>query len=158
MMKKFYFLISMISLMAMSAFSQTNKEEIEFYQSIFGMEKKAVVAEFITLKGEAATTFWDLYDKYETERKLHGQKRIALLNRYAMQYESLDDEKTEVLMKDMISIGNEYNKLISKYYKSIKKASGIKTAAQFYQLEAYFQSVIRLEILEQIPFIGEFDE
>jgi hypothetical protein len=33
-----------------------------------------------------------------------------------------------------------------------------KAAAQFYQLEIYFQSAVRLSIMEQIPFIGEFEQ
>ena len=156
-MKKIYFLISMIAVLAMSVQAQT-KEEVELYQAIFGMEKKAVVEEWITLEGTAAAGFWTLYDEYESARKMHGQKRLALLNRYALQYESLDDVQTDQLMKDMMSLGKDYDNLIQKYYKSIRKTVGSKTAAQFYQLEVYFQSVIRLEVLEQIPFIGEFDE
>ena len=77
--------------------------------------------------------------------------------KYAEEYETLNDETTEQLIKEMITLGNEYNKLIQKYYKSIKKASGIKSAAQFYQLEVYFQSAVRLSIMEMIPFIGEFE-
>lgn len=155
-MKKLYFLMSMIAVLAVSVQAQT-REEIEFFQSAFGMEKKAVVSEWITLEGEAANSFWNLYDEYESSRKLHGQKRIALLNRYALQFESLDDAETDQLMKDMLSLGKDYDKLIQKYYKSIRKAVGAKSAAQFLQLEVYFQSVIRLDILDQIPFIGEFD-
>jgi len=156
-MKKYYFLVSMLVVFALSAQAQT-KEEIELYQAIFGMEKKEVVAEWISLEGMAAAGFWTLYDEYESARKLHGQKRLALLNRYAIQYESLDDTQTDQLMKDMMSLGKDYDKLIQKYYKTIRKTAGAKSAGQFYQLEVYFQSVIRLEVLEQIPFIGEFDD
>lgn len=98
-----------------------------------------------------------IQNNLKPERKLHGQKRIDLLVKYANEYQTLNDEKTEQLIKEMITLGNEYNKLILKYYKSIKKSSGIKTASQFYQLEVYFQSAIRLSIMEQIPFIGEFE-
>lgn len=154
-----FFLMGMVAVFTISVQVQAQtKEEIEFFQAIFGMEKKEVVAAFISLEGQAETDFWTLYDEYESARKLHGQKRISLLNRYALQYESLDDAKTDQLMVDMISLGKDYDKLIQKYYKSIHKTVGSKAAAQFYQLEVYFQSVIRLEILEQIPFIGEFDE
>jgi hypothetical protein len=34
------------------SYAQINKEEIEYFQSIFGMEKKALVADFIKLEGE----------------------------------------------------------------------------------------------------------
>lgn len=156
-MKKLTFITTIVFAMALVAKGQTNKEEIEFFQSVFGMEKKAVVAEFIQLEGTAKEAFWTRYDQYEEERKAHGQKRIALLTKYAEQYADLDDATTEKIMGEMITLGKKYNKLIDKYYKSIKKASGIKAAAQFYQLEVYFQSAIRLKIFESIPFIGEFD-
>jgi F0F1-type ATP synthase delta subunit len=156
-MKKITLFFSLLFAFTLFSNAQSNKEEVEYIQSIFGMEKKAIVAEFIKLDGEAATSFWALYDQYETERKAHGQERISLLNKYVEQYDSLNDASTEAIMAEIITMGADYNKLINKYYKSIKKTSGIKPAAQFLQIESYFQSVIRLKIFENIPFIGEFD-
>lgn len=156
-MKKISLVVSIVLLTVVTAFAQTNKEEVELYQSIFGMEKKTIVQEFIKLDGEKETAFWALYDEYETARKLHGQKRLDLLDKYVENYLTLDDAKTEEIMKEMISLGTDYNKLIAKYYKSIKKESGIKVAGQFYQLEIYFQSAIRMTFMEEIPFLGELD-
>lgn len=156
-MRKINLLVGVLLFTVASVFAQSNKEEVELMQSIFGMEKKTVVTEFIKLEGEKATAFWTQYDQYETARKIHGQKRLDLLDKYAENYLELDDAKTSEIMKEMIALGKEYNKLIQKYYKSINKACGVKTAAQFYQLETYFQSVIRIQIMEQIPLIGELD-
>lgn len=156
-MKRINLLVSLFFVSVVAVFAQSNKEEVELYQSVFGMEKKAVVAEFIELDGEAATAFWNLYDQYESSRKVHGQKRLVLLEKYVDNYNDLSDEKTKEIMKESISLGNKYNKLIQKYYKSINKACGAKAAAQFYQLEIYFQSAIRLTIMEEIPFIGELN-
>lgn len=150
-------LLSCFVLVITTAFSQSNKEEIELYQSIFGMEKKDATSSFITLEGEKATAFWNLYDEYESARKINGQKRLKLLSKYAEQYLDLDDEKTDMLVSESIKINDEQNKLIKKYYKKIKKASGSKAAAQFIHLENYFQSMIRVTLLEEIPVIGEFD-
>ena len=157
-MKRITTIITLLLFTTSIVFAQSNKEEIELYQSIFGMEKKAAVEEFVTLDGDAGKRFWELYDKYEEARKLHGQKRLALLEKYVDNYLELDDESTKALMKEMISLGDEYNKLIKKYHKSIGKACGAKAAGQFYQLETYFQSAIRMTLMEEIPFIGELDD
>jgi len=140
-----------------ATFAQSNKEEIEFYQSIFGMEKKAIVSDFVSLEGEAATEFWTLYDAYEVERKANGQKRVEILDKYTTNYLELDDESTDALIAEAMKVRDTKNKLIKKYYKSMKKASGVKAAAQFYQLENYFASAVSITLTEQIPFIGEFD-
>ena len=67
----------MIAVLAITIQAQTN-EEVEMYQAIFGMAKKAVVSEFISLEGQAAACFWTLNDQWESDRKMIGQKRISL--------------------------------------------------------------------------------
>ena len=155
-MKKSILLFSLI-MACFSVFSQTNKEEIELYQSLFGMEKKAIVSTFISLEGDASDAFWALYDEYESARKANGQKRLELLSKYANSYLNLDDATTDALVAESMKITKEHSKLISKYYKSMKKAAGSKAAAQFFQLENYFHGVVRTTLMEEIPFIGEFD-
>lgn len=156
-MKKLTSLAILLFLILTTVSAQSDQEELELFQSVFGMEKKAIVSEFIKVEGEQGKSFWSLYDAYETARKAHGQKRIALLNKYADEYLTLDDTSTDEIMKETIAMGNEYDKLINKYYKSIKKQCGSKTAAQFFQLETYFQSAVRKMIFESIPLIGELD-
>jgi hypothetical protein len=156
-MKKTLLTTLMIAMTCL-AFCQSNKEEDDLVQSVFGMEKKAMAAEFIKLEGAQKDAFWVAYDEYETKRKELGKKRIALLNKYVDGYSSLDDASTDQIIKEMISLQGETDKLIVSYHNKIKKGSGSKAAAQFYQFENYVLSKIRAEIMENIPLIGEFDK
>ena len=144
--------------MACVAFCQSNKEEVDMVQSVFGMEKKAMAAEFIKLEGAQKDAFWVAYDEYETKRKELGKKRIGLLEKYVNGYSSMDDAGMDQITKEIISLQGETDKLIVSYYNKIKKGSGVKAAAQFYQFENYILSKIRAEIMENIPLIGEFDK
>jgi hypothetical protein len=137
------------------SFAQSNKEDVDLIQSIYGKEKKTIVADFIKLEGAQKDAFWKLYDEYEGKRKALGQKRVALLEKYAANYGTMDDAATSNLIKETISLGAETDKLIATYHKKIEKVAGAKPAAQFYQLEVYLLSAIRTAIFENIPFIGE---
>jgi hypothetical protein len=137
--------------------AQTESEELQYFQALFGMEKKLAVAEFLQISGDASVSFWEVYDAYDYERRDLGLKRIELLNKYADQYLDLDDEKTEAIIKEIIALSKAYDNLITKYYKKIKKSNGVKTAAQFYQIELYVKSSIRVAILSSVPFVGEFE-
>ena len=139
------------------AFAQSNKEDVELIQSIYGKEKKTIVADFIKLEGAQKDAFWKLYDEYETKRKELGKKRVALLEKYASTYSAMNDASASEITKETIKLGAETDKLMATYHKKMEKAAGAKAAAQFYQIEAYFLSVIRASILEGIPFIGELD-
>jgi Spy/CpxP family protein refolding chaperone len=137
------------------AFAQSNKEDVDFIQSIYGKEKKAIVADFVKLEGTQKDAFWKLYDQYESERKALGKKRIALLEQYAAGYGTMDDAAISKNIKETAELGMQTDKLIQSYHKKIEKAAGAKAAAQFFQIEVYLLSSIRAAILESIPFIGE---
>jgi hypothetical protein len=154
-MKKYFLSAVLLASMALAAFSQTSVEEVDFYQSVFGMAKKTMVSDFIDLENFPEVDFWQLYDEYEVARKDLGKKRLELLDTYAKAYMILNDTRTDEIIKDMATQKKNLDKLILKYYKKMSKTVGIKPAAQFYQLENYLLSAIRLEILDNIPFIGE---
>ena len=128
-------------------------------QAMYGKEKKTIVADFIMPPDDAKKkVFWNLYDKYETERKALGKKRIALLEKYANAYSNIDDKTTDQIMTETMTLQKSVDALIINYYNSIKKSVGVKQAAQFYQLESYFISAIRIYVLGNIPFIDELEK
>ncbi|HZX74641.1 MAG TPA: hypothetical protein VFE57_09485, partial [Cyclobacteriaceae bacterium] len=101
-MKKLLILIA-ICLPAF-AFAQSNKEDLELIQSLYGKEKKAIIGDFIKLEGAQKDAFWTLYDEYETKRKELGKKRVAILEKYAASYATLDDATTSQIIKETISL------------------------------------------------------
>jgi len=128
-------------------------------QAIYGKEKKAIVAGFIMPSTDAKKdAFWKLYDSYETERKALGKKRIALLEKYANVYASMDDKTSDEIIKEMITLQKSVDGLIVTYYDKIKLSVGSKQAAQFYQIEGYLLSATRIYIMGNIPFIGELEK
>ena len=136
-----------------AANAQSDKEEVDLLQSLFGMEKKALVSDFVKVDPSYQDAFWKLYDQYETARKELGKKRIALLNQYADEYDKMTNESTDAWMKEVLKITASTDNLISAYYKKIRKVTDAATAARFYHIENYVLTSIRLAILEEVPFV-----
>jgi hypothetical protein len=149
-MKKLIFLLSALLIVA-SVSAQSNKEEIELMQAAFGMEKKAMMEEFVQVDPAQRDAFWALYDEYETARKDLGKVRIDLLNQYAENYATLNNETAEAWTAKVIDLGKKTDALLLSYYNKIKKATNPVVALQFYQVESYVLSGIRLSLLEQLP-------
>jgi BioD-like phosphotransacetylase family protein len=131
--------------------AQSNKEEVDLMQAAFGMEKKAMVEEFVIVDAAQKDAFWKLYDEYETARKEFGKKRIDLLNQYAENYDKLTVEFADKWGAEVINLGKDTDALLNSYYAKIKKATNAVVALQFYQVEGYILSGIRLSILEELP-------
>ena len=147
--------ISLALVLSTMVNAQSDKDEVEYIQAVIGMQKKVAFAEFTQL--DNIDPLWELYDMYEIQRMELGRTRLDLLEKYANNYVDIGDVVTDDLIKRMQTQKKSLDKLIDQYYKKIKKASGSKVAAQFYQFENYILSAIRLEVLESIPFIGELE-
>jgi hypothetical protein len=154
--------LSLILIMAVASFSSyaqsTFKEDVEVLQSVYGKSKGDLVKQYMNLSDAQSAAFSKVYDNYETERNALGQAKFQLINDYAANYATLTDEKADQLAKATLKNHIDYEKLYSKTYGQAKKAIGAINAAKFIQLEVYLQTIIKAEILESIPFIGELDK
>ena len=151
-MKKLFLIIT-VSLMALSIYAQSNKEEVDLLQAAFGMDKKAAAAEFFNVTDSQKDAFWKLYDEYEAERKELGKERIELLSQYAEHYKDMTNEQASAWTPKVIDLGKRTDKLIETYYGKILKATDAIVATQFYQFEAYILTAIRGQLLEEVPFL-----
>ena len=143
-----------LAVVAYTSFAQSAQTEVEIIQEAFGLDKKVAVANFMEL-GEDAESFWKIYDEYEAERKQLGKERIKVIADYAKSYPTISEEEILTLFKRTKAFKKSFAKLQQTYFNRMKKALGTSTAAQFWQLESYFNAMIQAEIYSQIPFIGE---
>ena len=135
---------------SLSIFAQSNQDEIELMQSLYGMEKRDIVAEFIELSEVQEQEFWTLYDAYENERKELGKKKFQLLQSYVDDYGQVKPEDADNFMKQAIPLRIKSDKLTDNYYKKIKTRTDPIVDMQFYQIENYLADAIRMELLEDI--------
>jgi hypothetical protein len=151
-MKKYTIIIGAL-LLASFANAQSNKEEVDLMQAQFGMDKKAVVAEFVKPSDSQKDAFWKLYDEYETQRKELGKQRIELLKQYADQYKTLTIAQADAWTKKIMDLQKKTDNLITTYYGKVRAISDGIVALQFYQIENYILSGIRAQILSNVPFV-----
>lgn len=151
MKKSLLFTIALF--MASFAYTQSNKDEIALMQAAFGMDKQAVVAEFVKPSPAENDAFWTIYDEYEVKRKELGKQRIALLEEYADKYLTMNGVEADAWTKKVITLQKKTDDLIADYYTKVKAKSDGVVATQFYQIENFILTAIRAEILQKVPFL-----
>lgn len=151
-MKK-YLLIIAVAFLTSAAFSQSYTEEVDLMQAAFGMAKKDLVSAFVQPSVSQSDAFWALYDEYETARKELGKERIALLEKFAKQYANMTSEQADAFTTKALALQKKTDKLIATYYKKVKGVSDALVATQFYQVESYILTGIRMELLAELPFV-----
>lgn len=151
-MKRLTLLLAAV-VISVGAFAQAN--EIEMFQSMYKIEKKAMLMDFMELNEEDAKVFWPIYEAYEAERVELGSRRIELIQKYAELYETLTDEQADELMKESFAIRKKEESLQAKYYRKVKKEMTALRAAQFVQFERFVKTSIDNKLNSQLPLVGE---
>jgi hypothetical protein len=149
-MTKLILSILFISCISFNSIAQTNQDEVQLMQSLYGMEKRDIVAEFIELSDSQQKEFWLLYDEYEIKRQEIGKERFRLLTSYVNDYGEVKPENADNFMKKVIPLRIKSDKLIDNYYKKVKTKTDPIVAMQFYQIENYLFDAIKMELLEEI--------
>ena len=151
-MKKNLLLLTVI-LSANLSFAQSFQDEVQIMQSLYGMEKRELVDEFIEFNESQKSDFWTLYDAYEVKRKDLGMKTFKLIQNYVDDYGEINPADVESMMKQIIPLRKDTDKLIDSYYHKIKNKTDPVVAVQFYQLEHYLSDLIRIKLLEELFII-----
>ena len=148
-------MLALFAIGTISSNAQQTKDEIAILQSAYGMQKRDLVAKFMDVNEAQSATFWSLYEEYEVARKAIGTKRANNIMEYAKNYETITDENVQNMVKVSMEVNKEFNALWEKTYKKMAKSLSPKTAAKFYQLEMYLETMVRSELSESIPMIDE---
>ena len=97
------------------SFAQSNKEDVDFIQAIYGKEKKAIMSEFVKADDAKKDSFWKLCDEYETKRKEFGKKCTSLLECSVSNYATLNDASTSQMVNGTITLTLQTDKLVAAY-------------------------------------------
>lgn len=138
--------------------AQSNKEDVDMIQAAFGKDKKDLVSQYMQVPMKDSIAFWKLYDQYETERKALGKDRINLIQEYADSYENLTDAKASELATKSLATDAKYTALQQSYLRKFGTVLGGRNAAKLMQLEVYLQTLVRANVMTQVPFIDEIDK
>lgn len=139
-------------------FSQAAKDDQLVIEMQFNKTRKDLIKEYLSLSAEKEVAFWKVYDEYEIKRKDLGIDRLLIINDYIKTYEQLTNEQAKSFAYRIMVNDESITALQKEFFPKFMKAVGAKDSAKFYQLENYFQTIIRMDLQDQIPFIDELNK
>ena len=146
-------LIGLIILLASSLSAQSTETIIELLRSDIQANKKAVVATSMELTSEQSEKFWPIYNEFQLEVSKLGDKRIAILKKYAENYENFTNEVADKLMGKSFDLEKDALSLNKKYYKKVKEVLDAKHAGRFIQLISRMNMLIDIQLAAEIPLL-----
>lgn len=132
------------------AASQTN---LELLRDTIRANRKALIAASLALTDEEAARFWPLYDRYQKEISVVGDRMTVLVEDYIMHFRDLSNEKALQLTGDYLAAEADRLQVRRTYLGEFAKILPGRTVARFFQIENKMDAVLRYDLASTIPVI-----
>ena len=126
---------------------------LELLRSDLRTGKVEVLTEALDLTEPQAQAFWPIYREYDAAASAIGDRRVALVKRFAEKYGTIADEEAGVFAKEWFDIQKDRMKLREKYFGKVAKATSNKVAARFTQVEYTIDTLMDLQIAAELPLM-----
>jgi hypothetical protein len=126
-------------------------QEMQLTRTAIQAERQAIVTQAMDLTPEEMEAFWPLYREYRLEAAKIGDRIVALVLRYAANYDNLTDATADKLLTDFVRVEQARANLKAKFLPQFKKVLPAKKVVRFYQVENKLDVLILSEMAETIP-------
>lgn len=137
----------------LEVYSQQARDGIEVTRAMIQAERRAIVSMNLELTDAESQAFWPVYDEYWVQMKKVSDREVVLIEDFAKhyQYETLTNEKAEEMLKELLSILKDENKLKRKYVNRFMKVLPAKKVLRYFQIENKLDTIINMELAVTIP-------
>lgn len=129
--------------------AQKVDDSLRYAESIWSMEKKAMILEEMDLTEAEKAAFWPVYESYSNAVQYLDMECIRLLT-YSDE-EELSDKKSAELTEHLLMNELLLAKTRKQYFRKFKKALTAAQASRFMQLDNDFRTMIRLQMQKESP-------
>lgn len=141
-----FFLLSV--LLCSRVFAQKVDDSLRYAESIWSMQKKAMILEQMDLTEAEKSAFWPVYESYANAIQYLDMEYIRLLN-YTP--EDLTKKKAASLTENMLMNELLLAKTRKQYYRKFSKALTPAQAGKFMQIDNNFRTMLRIQMQKESP-------
>jgi len=131
------------------------QEYISLLRADVRQQKAEMMGAVMLLSAQDATKFWPIYSEYDAALTKLNDQRVENIKEYARTYNQMTDAKADELIQNAWAYQKQRQELLVKTYEQVKQALGAITAARFAQVEHQLLLIIDLQILSQLPVVGQ---
>jgi Spy/CpxP family protein refolding chaperone len=135
-------------LLCSGVFAQKVDDSLRYAESIWSMQKKAMILEQMDLTEAEKSAFWPVYESYANAIQYLDMEYIRLLN-YTP--EDLTEKKAASLAENMLMNELLLAKTRKQYYRKFSKALTPAQAGKFMQIDNNFRTMLRIQMQKESP-------
>lgn len=114
-------------------------------------DRVTVITTAMDFSEKDGAAFWPIYRKYEYERSVLDDRRVAVIKEYAAKYPNLTDSEAKAMTEKMFDCDARLTELKKKYLKKFNSVLPAYTVAKFFQLEHRIDLLMDMNVESALP-------
>jgi hypothetical protein len=147
------FIVILSFALLISAEEDEPADNMEILKEAVKANKKLVITTNMKLTTSEAEKFWPVYNEYQNQLEKLSEQRVALVEKYAENYETMTDDIATELLDTHFSIEAQRLSLQSVYVPKFKKVLPPIKVVRYFQCENKIAAAVNFEIAALIPLI-----
>jgi hypothetical protein len=121
-------------------------------------EREKIFIQGLQLSVSQAAVFHPIFVDFNKEKRVLDDLLLSLFVKYGDNYEHLNEE----IMSEFISQSEAYErkelKVRKRYYNKLRKAISTELASQFYEVDDFVSTTLRINVLAGLPFTNSISK
>jgi len=148
-------LLFIASFFSTPAFTQQAIEvDLETAKRVLQQERETIFIDALQLSVSQAAVFHPIYVDFNKKKRVLDDLLLKLFVQYSENYNKLDHKVMHRFIKMSEAHQRRESYLRKKYYRKLGKAISTELASQFYEVDDFISTTLRLNILMGLPFTG----
>ena len=121
---------------------EADEASMEILRDTLRSNKKALVAVNLALSDEEARAFWPVYDRYQAELTVVGDRLLQVIDDYKRSFGSTKDDEARELVEAYLAVQRDRVALLRSYVEPFAEALPGRTLLRFYQIKNKIHAVM----------------
>lgn len=124
---------------------------IEVVRADTQADRVTIITQSMNFNEKDAAAFWPVYRKYEYERSVLDDRRVAVIKDYSTKFPTLTDADAKSMAQQMMDCDARLAELKKKYFKKFNEVLPALTVATFFQVEHRIDLLMDMRVESSLP-------
>jgi SNF family Na+-dependent transporter len=121
-------------------------------------EREKIFIQALQLSVSQAAVFHPIFVDFNKEKRVLDDLLLSLFVKYGDNYQHLNQKIMGEFIKQSEAYERKELKVRKRYYKKLKKAISTELASQFYEVDDFVSTTLRINVLAGLPFTNSISK
>ena len=146
--------MSLVVLSAQAPAFALTPQEIEIQKDLRRAERKAIVAQNMSLTEDQAAVFWPIYEAHRERVGVQIDRTTSIIGQHAAEWQNLPEDEADLIAQQLLETELSLAELRRQLKDELSAVLSAKITLRYLQVDARLDTLLRAQVSSMVPLVG----